>query len=123
MQAPNFRNSRTIRRGGGVALSAILAIILVPLSPATAWANDPAGQAGEVVQASAASEAPTETSVASVASGDSTLYYDTLEDAVDNAADGSVVTLLQNVEINAPITVASNITLSLDGHTVTNNVS
>ncbi len=123
MSTPVSRNVN-FRKRGGAALSIVLAMSLTPMAPSTAWAEEPnAAQGSSVVEARDAAQTPSETSVASVVSGDSTLYYDSLKEAVEAAAAGSTVALLQNVTINEAITVANNITLRLDGHTATNNVS
>ncbi len=105
------------------AVFAVLASV-APVSPAVAWAvNVERPEAAQPFQSRAGFQDLSETSIASVSSEDGTLYFDSLAEAVGAAVDGDLVTLLKDVEVNQPITVAHNITLLLDGNTVTNRVS
>ena len=47
------------------------------------------------------------------------LYYLTLADALDDAADGDVIKLLANETITTGLTINNSITLDLNGHTLT----
>ena len=49
--------------------------------------------------------------------------YDTLKEAMETATEGQTVVLISDTEESAVITVASNITLDLNGHTITNLVT
>ena len=60
-----------------------------------------------------------ETSVASVKAADGTVtYFETLADAVANAADGATIALLDGQELSANLKIGTQVTLDLNGKTL-----
>jgi len=46
----------------------------------------------------------------------------TLQDAIDSANDGDTIVLAKDVELNTVISLSKNLTIDLNGKTITNNV-
>ena len=93
-------------------LSTILALAMVfSLLPTAAFAASTTECSG------------TCTHVAAITANDTTTHYDTLADAINEAAEGQTVTLLQDIAVSDVIEINKNLTLDLNGKTVTNNVT
>lgn len=107
-------NEKKMRR----KLTAIILTLsmLVTMMPAVAMAES--GTSTTLQSQSDAAEGATN-SAASVSNGTDTTYHKTLADAIDTASTNATVTLLKDIEENVTIAEGKDITLDLNGKTLT----
>ena len=53
-----------------------------------------------------------------ITNGETTLYYETLKDAIEDAADNDVIKIEDDVTLSGTATVSKNVTLDLNGHSI-----
>ena len=91
----------------------MLATIAVPTAIVSATTDTYSGDAGT------SSSLPTEQKAVTVTKDGSTSQFDSLEDALAAAEEGSTITLNENVSVTQRVLIAKGITLNGNGHSIT----